>query len=60
MKLTEKEVNMISDLLTFESTVCKKARLYSKTITDGEIAAKMEQVANNHQKRFNSLLNIIS
>ncbi len=60
MKLTEKEVNMISDLLTFESTICKKARLYSRTITDSEISGKMAQIADNHEKRFNSLLNMIS
>ncbi len=59
-KLTEKEVNFIADLLTHESTACKKARLYAKTITDAEISQTFCKIAENHEKRFNSLLNVIS
>ena len=37
-KLTAKEVDFISDLLTLEESVCKKARIYSKTLTDRTVA----------------------
>ena len=32
-KLTAKEVTLISDLLKYEESACKKARLYSRTLT---------------------------
>ena len=57
--LTAKEVTIISDLLTYEESACKKARLYSKQISDPEIAKEFENLANNHQKRFNALLNLL-
>lgn len=60
VKITQKEVNFIADLLTQESIACKKARLYAKTITDQDVSSVFESVANNHERRFNALLNIIS
>ena len=58
-KLTAKEVDFISDLLTLEENVCKKARIYSKTLTDQAIASEMKSVADNHEKRFNALLALL-
>ncbi|MBQ7642423.1 MAG: hypothetical protein IJS67_00830 [Clostridia bacterium] len=58
-KLTAKEVDFISDLLTLEENVCKKARIYSKTLTDAALSQEMKCVAENHEKRFNSLLSLL-
>ena len=58
-KLTAKEVDFISDLLTLEENVCKKARVYSKTLSDQAIAQDMRCVAENHEKRFNALLALL-
>ena len=58
-KLTAKEVECISDLLTLEENVCKKARMYSKTLTDSALANEMATVAANHEKRFNALLGLL-
>ena len=58
-KLTAKEVDFISDLLTLEENVCKKARIYSKTLTDAATAQEMKCVAENHEKRFNALLALL-
>ena len=57
--LTAKEVTIISDLLTYEEAACKKARLYSKQLTDPEIADKFTKIADNHEKRFNALLALL-
>ena len=54
--LTTKEATLTSDLLTYEEQACKKARLYSKTVTDKELAETFGRIADNHQKRFNALL----
>ena len=57
-KLTAKELECISDLLTLEENVCKKARAYS-SMMGGAVADEMETVAQNHEKRFNSLLGLL-
>lgn len=57
--LTQKEASFISDLLTYEGQACKKARLYSRTLTDKNLAETMEKLAENHEKRFSALLNLL-
>ncbi len=57
--LTTKEATLISDLLTMEESACKKARLYSRTLTDADLAQTMAKVADNHEKRFNALLELL-
>ena len=57
--LTTKELTLIGDLLTIEENTCKKARLYSRILTDVKLAEKMNEIANNHEKRFNSLFQLL-
>lgn len=57
--LTTKEATLIADLLTYEEQACKKARLYSKTLTSKELSATFTKIADNHEKRFNALLNML-
>ncbi len=57
--LTSKEATLISDLLTYEESACKKARHYAKCLPDGELANKLNDVADNHEKRFNALLKLL-
>lgn len=57
--LTTKEATLLADLLTYEETACKKARLYSRILTDKSLAEKMNKIADNHQKRFNSLYELL-
>ena len=58
-KITTKEAGLISDLLTYEEQACKKARLYSKTAIDKGLAETFTAIADNHQKRFNDLLELL-
>lgn len=58
-QITAKELTMISDALTCEGLICKKARMYSHTLTDPDLAGCMEQIANEHEARYNSLLKLI-
>ncbi len=53
--LTTKEVGLVSDLMTIEENACKKARLYSRILTDQALAEKMGRIADNHERRFNNL-----
>lgn len=57
--ITSKELELISDALTAEELICKKARAYSKTLTDVDLAQCMSLIADEHEQRYNALLNII-
>ena len=58
-EITAKELNMISDALMYEGLICKKARMYSRTLTDVDLAGCMEQIADEHEARYASLLKLI-
>ena len=58
-KITTKEAGLISDLLTYEEQACKKARLYSRTLTDEKLAQTFSKIADNHEKRFNALFDLL-
>ena len=57
--LTTKEATLISDLLTMEESACKKARLYSRILTDQTLAEAFGKIADNHEKRFNELFDLL-
>ncbi len=57
--ITTKEATLIGDLLTMEESACKKARLYSRILTNRQLAEKMNCIADNHERRFNALLELL-
>ena len=57
--LTSKELTLLSDLLIYEMSACKKARLYSRTLTDKDLSAQCGKLADNHQTRFEKLLELL-
>ena len=57
--LTTKEATLISDLLTMEESACKKARLYSRILTDKDLARQFTTIADNHERRFNALYELL-
>lgn len=58
-QITAKELQLITDALTAEGLICKKARAYSKTLTDTELAQCMASIADEHEQRYNALLHVI-
>lgn len=54
--LTAKELAMLSQALTTEGLICKKARMYSNTLTDQALADCMAAIADEHEKRYCSLM----
>ncbi len=54
--LTTKEAQLVADLLTYEENACKKARLYSRSLTDPSLAQTFSKIAENHERRFNALM----
>ncbi|MBE5749579.1 MAG: hypothetical protein E7346_01755 [Clostridiales bacterium] len=57
--LTTKEIAFIADLLTAEESACKKARLYSRIMTNPKVAEAFKEIADNHERRFNALYELI-
>jgi hypothetical protein len=57
--LTQKELELISDALTAEGIICKKARAYSKTLTDVDLAGVFSCLADDHESRYGTLLNLV-
>lgn len=58
-EITSKELQLISDALTAEGLLCKKARAYSKTLTDVDLASTFTKIADEHEQRFNALLTML-
>lgn len=57
--LTTKELTLISDLLIYEESACKKASLYSRILTDDGLSENCKKLAENHKKRFEALLGLL-
>ena len=57
--LTTKEVTFTADLLTYEELACKKARLYSRILTNTQLAKCFSEIADGHERRFNALLGLL-
>ena len=57
--LTAKDLDVLVQLLTGEEMACKKARMYANTLTDVALAQEMEQIAMQHEQRFNALYSMI-
>ena len=58
-EITSKELQLISDALTAEGLLCKKARAYSNTLTDVDLAGAISRIADQHEQRYNALLKLI-
>jgi hypothetical protein len=56
MTITQKELDLMNDLLTYEGLLCKKARIYSRMLTDSALSECMGKIADEHEQRYNALL----
>ncbi len=57
--LTTKEAELVSELLAYEETACKKARLYSRSLIEPTLSKTFTKLAENHQRRFNALFDML-
>ena len=57
--ITAKELTMLSQALTTESLICKKARMYSNTLTDEALSECMAAIADEHEKRCSALMKLL-
>ena len=52
---SSKDLEVLSSLLASEGMACKKARMYSKTLTDQSLAECMCGIAECHEKELSWL-----
>lgn len=57
--VTKKEAVLLNDLLTLEENACKKFRLYSRILTNFDLAQNLKELANNHENRLKKLLELL-
>lgn len=57
--LTTKELEIIQDLLIYEENACKKAKIYSKILTNVKLAEGAKKLYENHKKRYQTLLGLV-
>ena len=55
-EMTTKELDMLTAAVTREALLGKKAALYSRTLTDPDIAACMANIAKGHTQRCADLI----
>ena len=58
-ELTAKDLDVLTHVLTGEEMACKKARIYANTLTDAALAAAMNEVAMQHEQRFDALCKLL-
>jgi len=58
--LTEKELNAINEQLSNEEVLISKFKEYSDNCKDPELKGKYEEIVGQHEKHFNTLLNILN
>lgn len=54
--MTEKELNFISELITFEDNAYKKAKCYAENCTDNELCEVLNGLAKCHKSRKEKLI----
>lgn len=57
--LTTKEFEIVQDLLIYEENACKKAKMYSKILTNEKLAENLKNLYQNHLKRYQTLLELL-
>lgn len=57
--LTTKESVLIADAMALEALASKKARLFSRTLTDEKLVHQLKKLGDNHERRFLALFELL-
>lgn len=55
MKLSEKELSQINDMLNEEALLVKKFKMLADKCQEAELKAQLERISQQHQQHFNAL-----
>lgn len=57
--LSEKDLSVLSDLLTYEQWAAKKSQMYGSSLQDPESKGLCKMCEQNHTKNFDKLYNFL-
>lgn len=57
--LTQKELGILNDLLSYEQMAAKKSKMYGETLTDPALKKLCKTLEDNHNKNFQALLKLL-
>lgn len=60
VSLTQKDLGLLTDLLTYEQWAAKKCQMYGQSLTDPAIQGMCKTLEENHTKNFNELYNFLN
>ena len=60
VSLSQKDLGVLSDLLTYEQLAAKKCKLYGESLKDPELAGMCRTLEENHTKNFNELYSFLN
>ncbi len=58
--LTQKDLSLLSDLMTYEQWAAKKSKLCASMVKDADIQNICKTLEENHTKNFNELYNFLN
>lgn len=59
IKLSTKDLTLLSDLLTYEQLAAKKSQMYAQSIKDPALKELFETLEQNHNNNFQALFNLL-
>ena len=60
LQLTQKDLGVLSDLLTYEQWAGKKCCMYAQTLTDPALQGLCKSMEENHKRNYNDLYNFLN
>jgi len=60
MKLTTKDLTVLTELMDFEQNLCKQCKQNSSIFNDDSFVDLAENIANQHRENFNQLFSQLS
>lgn len=60
VSLSQKDLGLLSDLMTYEQWAAKKSQKYGASLTDPDLQNICKTLEENHTKNFNELYNFLN
>jgi len=58
--LTQKDLSLLTDLMTYEQWASKKSHMYGQSLSDPDLQGLCKTLEDNHTKNFNELYNFLN
>jgi len=59
VQLTQKDLSLLNDLMSYEKMAAKKCQVYGEGLTDQNLKNLIKTMEDNHNKNFQALFNLL-